>query len=185
MSSEPLRGGSVTPRMEYIWMRVLGNSEINWKTILEQFTDFLFGECLKFLHAAEDYWVGRKFSNPLCLRSNGSTRHSVPGPGQYFQLRHCQLTESWRQPLLSSQTKSPVVQYLLCYPSLLTEMMMAALKGLTAVETWVVSCIIHVFGVLAEYALILKMIQSMKRREAEEKKKEQREMRKQIELERR
>ena len=71
------------------------------------------------------------------------------------------------------------------YPSLLTEMMMAALKGLTAVETWVVSCIIHVFGVLAEYALILKMIQSMKRREAEEKKKEQREMRKQIEQERR
>ena len=48
-----------------------------------------------------------------------------------------------------------------------------------------VSCIIHVFGVLAEYALILKMIQSMKRREAEEKKKEQREMRKQIEQERR
>ena len=32
-------------------------------------------------------------------------------------------------------------------------------EGLTAVETWVVSCIIHVFGVLAEYALILKMIQ--------------------------
>ena len=31
-------------------------------------------------------------------------------------------------------------------------------SGLTAVETWVVSCIIHVFGVLAEYALILKMI---------------------------
>ena len=31
-------------------------------------------------------------------------------------------------------------------------------EGLTAVETWVVSCIIHVFGVLAEYALILKMI---------------------------
>ena len=31
--------------------------------------------------------------------------------------------------------------------------------GLTAVETWVVSCILHVFGVLAEYALILKMIQ--------------------------
>ena len=30
---------------------------------------------------------------------------------------------------------------------------------MTAVETWVVSCIIHVFGVLAEYALILKMIQ--------------------------
>ena len=71
------------------------------------------------------------------------------------------------------------------YPSLLTEMMMAALKGLTAVETWVVSCIIHVFGVLAEYALILKMIQSMKRREAEEKKKEQRELRRQIEQERR
>ena len=68
---------------------------------------------------------------------------------------------------------------------LLTEMMRAVVKGLTAVETWVVSCIIHVFGVLAEYALILKMIQSMKRREAEEKKKEQREMRKQMELERR
>ena len=48
-----------------------------------------------------------------------------------------------------------------------------------------VSCIIHVFGVLAEYALILKMIQSMKRREAEEKKKEQRELRRQIEQERR
>ena len=32
-------------------------------------------------------------------------------------------------------------------------------EGLTAVETWVVSCIIHVFGVLAEYALILKIIQ--------------------------
>ena len=33
-------------------------------------------------------------------------------------------------------------------------------------ETWVVSCIIHVFGVLAEYALILKIIQSEKRRDA-------------------
>ena len=32
-------------------------------------------------------------------------------------------------------------------------------EGLTAVETWVVSCIIHVFGVLAEYAVILKIIQ--------------------------
>ena len=39
-------------------------------------------------------------------------------------------------------------------------------EGLTAVETWVVSCIIHVFGVLAEYALILKIIQSEKRRDA-------------------
>ena len=38
-------------------------------------------------------------------------------------------------------------------------------EGLTAVETWVVSCIIHVFGVLAEYALILKMIQDLKRQE--------------------
>ena len=39
-------------------------------------------------------------------------------------------------------------------------------EGLTAVETWVVSCIIHVFGVLAEYALILKIIQTEKRRDA-------------------
>ena len=39
-----------------------------------------------------------------------------------------------------------ILTYLLCF------------SGLTAVETWVVSCIIHVFGVLAEYALILKMI---------------------------
>lgn len=39
-------------------------------------------------------------------------------------------------------------------------------EGLTAVETWVVSCIIHVFGVLAEYALILKIIQAEKRRDA-------------------
>ena len=39
-------------------------------------------------------------------------------------------------------------------------------EGLTAVETWVVSCIIHVFGVLAEYALILKIIQSEKQRDA-------------------
>jgi hypothetical protein len=31
---------------------------------------------------------------------------------------------------------------------------------LTAVEMWVVSCIIHVFGVLAEYAVILKLIQA-------------------------
>ena len=38
-------------------------------------------------------------------------------------------------------------------------------EGLTAVETWVVSCIIHVFGVLAEYALILKIIQMEKRRD--------------------
>ena len=49
----------------------------------------------------------------------------------------------------------------------------------------VVSCIIHVFGVLAEYALILKMIQNMKRREAEDKKREQKEARRQIEQERR
>ena len=47
-------------------------------------------------------------------------------------------------------------------------------EGLTAVETWVVSCIIHVFGVLAEYALILKMIQNLKRKESEQRKREQR-----------
>ena len=32
-------------------------------------------------------------------------------------------------------------------------------EGLTAVETWVVMCILHVFCVLAEYAIILKIIQ--------------------------
>ena len=32
-------------------------------------------------------------------------------------------------------------------------------EGLTAVETWVVMCILHVFCVLVEYALILKIIQ--------------------------
>ena len=32
-------------------------------------------------------------------------------------------------------------------------------EGLTAVETWVVMCILHVFCVLAEYAIILKLIQ--------------------------
>ena len=37
-------------------------------------------------------------------------------------------------------------------------------EGLTAVEIWVVSGIIHVFGVLAEYAIILKMIQTEKLR---------------------
>ena len=37
-------------------------------------------------------------------------------------------------------------------------------EGLTAVEIWVVSGIIHVFGVLAEYAIILKMIQNDKLR---------------------
>ena len=46
-------------------------------------------------------------------------------------------------------------------------------EGLTAVETWVVSCIIHVFGVLAEYALILKLIQDLKREELMERRKEQ------------
>ena len=45
-------------------------------------------------------------------------------------------------------------------------------EGLTAVETWVVSCIIHVFGVLAEYALILKMIQDLKRQESRHKRQE-------------
>ena len=40
-------------------------------------------------------------------------------------------------------------------------------EGLTAVETSDVSCIIHMFGVLAEYALILKMIQSIKRNEVQ------------------
>ena len=35
-------------------------------------------------------------------------------------------------------------------------------EGLTAVEMWVVSCIIHVFAVLAEYAVILKLIQENK-----------------------
>lgn len=54
-------------------------------------------------------------------------------------------------------------------------------EGLTAVETWVVSCIIHVFGVLAEYALILKMIQNIKRNEVRERKREQREMQRQME----
>lgn len=37
-------------------------------------------------------------------------------------------------------------------------------EGLTAVETWVVMCILHVFCVLLEYAIILKLIQSDKRR---------------------
>ena len=32
-------------------------------------------------------------------------------------------------------------------------------EGLTAVDTWVVMCILHVFCVLVEYALILKIIQ--------------------------
>ncbi len=36
-------------------------------------------------------------------------------------------------------------------------------EGLTAVETWVVMCILHVFCVLAEYAIILKIIQTQKR----------------------
>ena len=35
-------------------------------------------------------------------------------------------------------------------------------EGLTAVETWVVMCILHVFCVLSEYAIILKMIQVQK-----------------------
>ena len=39
-------------------------------------------------------------------------------------------------------------------------------------ETWVVSCIIHVFGVLAEYALILKIIQDLKRQESRDKRQE-------------
>jgi len=55
-------------------------------------------------------------------------------------------------------------------------------EGLTAVETWVVSCIIHVFGVLAEYALILKMIQNIKRNEVAERKKEQKELQRQMEF---
>jgi len=54
-------------------------------------------------------------------------------------------------------------------------------EGLTAVETWVVSCIIHVFGVLVEYALILKMIQNIKRNEVRERKREQKEMQRQME----
>ncbi|TRY73728.1 hypothetical protein TCAL_02532 [Tigriopus californicus] len=37
-------------------------------------------------------------------------------------------------------------------------------EGLTAVETWVVMCILHVFCVLSEYAIILKIIQVEKRR---------------------
>ena len=37
-------------------------------------------------------------------------------------------------------------------------------EGLTAVETWVVMCILHVFCVLAEYAIILKIIQIEKRK---------------------
>jgi hypothetical protein len=32
-------------------------------------------------------------------------------------------------------------------------------EGLTAVEAWVVMCILHVFCVLSEYAIILKIIQ--------------------------
>ena len=57
-------------------------------------------------------------------------------------------------------------------------------EGLTAVETWVVSCIIHVFGVLAEYALILKMIQNIKRNEVAERKREQKELQRQMEFDR-
>ena len=37
-------------------------------------------------------------------------------------------------------------------------------EGLTAVETWVVMCILHVFCVLCEYAFILKLLQTEKRR---------------------
>merc|ERR1712173_39355 len=37
-------------------------------------------------------------------------------------------------------------------------------EGLTAVETWVVMCILHVFCVLLEYAIILKILQIEKRK---------------------
>ena len=37
-------------------------------------------------------------------------------------------------------------------------------EGLTAVEFWVVMCILHVFCVLSEYAIILKIIQMEKRK---------------------
>ena len=40
--------------------------------------------------------------------------------------------------------------------------------GLTALEIWVICCIINVFGVLAEYALLLKMILTNKTRKAKE-----------------
>jgi len=56
-------------------------------------------------------------------------------------------------------------------------------EGLTAVETWVVSCIIHVFGVLAEYALILKLIQNLKREELMERRKEHKRFEKQFKTE--
>ena len=56
-------------------------------------------------------------------------------------------------------------------------------EGLTAVETWVVSCIIHVFGVLAEYALILKLIQDLKREESTERRKEHKHFERQSKLE--
>ena len=56
-------------------------------------------------------------------------------------------------------------------------------EGLTAVETWVVSCIIHVFGVLAEYALILKLIQDLKREELMERRKEHKRFEKQFKTE--
>ena len=39
-------------------------------------------------------------------------------------------------------------------------------EGLTAVETWVIMCILHVFCVLLEYAFILKIIQVEKLRAA-------------------
>ena len=41
-------------------------------------------------------------------------------------------------------------------------------EGLTALEIWVICCIINVFGVLAEYALLLKMILTNKTRKAKE-----------------
>ena len=56
-------------------------------------------------------------------------------------------------------------------------------EGLTEVETWVISCIIHVFGVLAEYALIIKLIQDLKREESTERRKEHRHFERQSKLE--
>jgi len=55
-------------------------------------------------------------------------------------------------------------------------------EGLTAVETWVMACIIHVFGVLAEYALTLKIIHNSKQNEVAERKKEQKKTQGQMEL---
>ena len=94
------------------------------------------------------------------IRSDGSAGHPVPRPGQHLQLGHCQ------RPQGRGSDGSGDLGGLLYYPCRAPVSYNAVHCSLRFLSIENKLSFLKVFGVLAEYALILKIIQSEKRRDA-------------------